>query len=369
MNKIKVLYIVPSLKLCNGVASYAMNYFRNIDKNNIEIDFLETANTRSKYFDEIEEKGCKVYSFPRMNRKNCLSVIKQIKCFFEEHINEYQIVHCNLVNSGIFFLHYAKKYNIKARILHSHATQYSDRIWKNIRNSILAQFTKKNANIYCACSKLAGDFMFKSKKYKVINNAINIEKFEYNTEIRNKIREIEKIKKNEYLIGAVGRLDPQKNPLFLIDIFEEYLKINKNAKLLMIGTGSLEEKIRNKIKEKSLEDKVIIIQNITNVNEYLQAMDILLMPSLYEGLPVVGIEAQTSGLPCLFSNTITEEIKLTDNCRFIELNDIKLWVNSIEDMRKNYKRKNQAEIIKQKGYDIKTESKKLENYYKQIIKN
>lgn len=368
MKRIKILYIVPSLKLCNGVASYAMNYYKNMNKDDIQIDFLETANVHSEYFEEIKKSDGRVFSMERMNLKNFIREIKEIKRFFREHANEYQIVHCNLVNSGLFFLHYAKKYKIKIRILHSHATKYSDKFFKNIRNNILAYFTKKNANVYCACSKLAGDYMFKGKNYKIINNAIDIDKFKYNQEKRDKIRELENIKEDEYLIGNIGRLDPQKNQLFLIDIFYEYLKINKNAKLLLIGTGSLEEKIIDKIKKLNIENNVIMKKNLINVNEYLQAIDIFLLPSIYEGLPVVGIEAQSAGVPCLFSDKITREIKVNDNIEFIALDNINSWITEIEKYRKKYVRIETTDKIKERGYDIKIEALKLEEYYENIIK-
>ena len=367
MKKIKVLYIVPSLKLCNGVASYAMNYYRNINNENIQIDFIETANVKSEYFDEIEKRGGKVFSFPRMGIRNAFKVIKQIKDFYNNNINQYQIVHCNVVNSGVFFLYYAKKYNIKYRILHSHSNKYSDKFLKNIRNTVLAYFAKKYANIYCACSKLAGTYMFQNNNYKIVNNAIDIEKFKYNAQIRKEIRRIEGIQNDEYLIGNVGRLSSEKNQIFLIKLFKEYLNINPKSKLLLIGTGNLEEKIKNEVEKNGLKDKVILKKDITNVNEYLQAVDVFVLPSIYEGLPVVGIEAQTAGLPCLFSNNITKEIKLTDTCEFLELNDKKQWIQALEKYKYTNRKIDKSEIIKQRGYEIKNESLILEKYYKEIL--
>lgn len=366
MKKIKILYIVPSLRICNGVASYAINYFKNINTEIIHIDFITGLDEESIYYNEIREKGSKIYYIPKITFKNFWQSIKQIKNFFKE--NKYDIIHCHVLNMGVFYMYFAKKYGVKTRILHNHSTKSADKKINQIRNDILVPLVVKNANKYCACSQMAGDAMFKNKKYNVINNAINIEKFEYNQEIRDKIRKLENIK-DEYIIGNVGRFVPVKNQLFLLDIFIEYLKINENSKLMLIGGGILEDQIIEKIINNKLEDKVIIKKSITNVNEYLQAMDIFVLPSLYEGLPVVGVEAQASGLPCLFANTVTEEIKLIDDCEFVELDNMDKWINSIEKIRKNYKRKNQTENIKKKGYDIKTESLRLEEYYKDIIKN
>ena len=166
-DKIRILYIVPSLRLCNGVASYAMNYFRNIDKDKFQIDFITGVNEESVYYDEIKNAGSQIYYIPKMGIKNIIEVRKKIKKFLKENATKYDIIHCHVLNMGAFYLYYAKKYGIKIRILHSHATQYADKFINNIRNTIFSVFSKKFANTYFACSKLAGDFMFKNKKYTV----------------------------------------------------------------------------------------------------------------------------------------------------------------------------------------------------------
>ena len=362
--KIKILYIVPSLRICNGVASYAMNYFRNMDKNKIQIDFITGIDEESVYYKEIKENGSDIFYIPKINLKNYFKTISEIKKFFKKY--KYDIIHCHVLNMGAFYLHYAKKYGVKVRILHSHATKSADKKINEIRNNLFLPIALKNANIYCACSNLAGNNMFGNEKYKIINNAIDVDKFKYNNEIRSKIRKLENIDDDEFLIGNIGRFMPQKNQLFLIDIFKEYLKVNSKSKLLIIGSGHLEDKIKEKIKEYKIDKNIIIKKNITNVNEYLQAMDIFVLPSLYEGLPVVGIEAQAAGLPCLFADTITKETELTENCKFLSLSNINDWVEELNNM-KNVDRKDTSQMIKDSNYDIKTEAKKLENYYEKIF--
>ena len=365
-NPIRILYIVPSLTLCNGVASYAMNYFNNIDKDKIQIDFITGENEENIYYNEIKRAGSEIFYIPKMGLKNIFKTIKKIKNFFKENAHRYDIIHCHVLNMGAFYSYYAKKYGIKVRILHSHATKSADKKIKEIRNNILAPIALKNANVYCACSNLAGKNMFGEEKYKIINNAINIDKFKYNSEKRNYIRNLEKIDNDEFIVGNIGRFMPQKNQLFLIDIFYEYLKMNPKSKLLMIGSGYLKDKIIEKIKEYKIEKSIIIKENITNVNEYLQAMDVFILPSLYEGLPVVGIEAQSAGLPCLFADTITKETQLIENCKFLSLSNINDWVEELNNM-KNIKRKDVSQMIKDNNYDIKTEAKKLESYYKKLF--
>ena len=365
MKKIKILYIVPSLRLCNGIASYAMNYFRNINDSNIQIDFATGADEESVYFEEIRNKGSKIYYIPKMEIRNIEKIRKRIKKFFQE--NKYDIVHCHVLNMGAFYLYYAKKYNVPVRILHSHATKYSDKPLNNIRNFILSKWAIKCANTYFACSKMAGDFLFKNKKYDVINNAIEVEKFSYNTEIRNKIRKQENIKEDEIVIANIGRFVAQKNILFLLEAFEKLIKENNHYKLMLIGAGPLEKEIMKKIEEGKLTEKVIIRKSIPNVNEYMQAIDILALPSLYEGLPVVGIEAQAADLQCLFSDTITREVKLTDKVNFLPNKDSSEWVDELKKIT-IISRQNTQKTIADCGYDIKTESKKLIKKYDELMK-
>lgn len=363
MEKIKVIYIVPSLRLCNGIASYAMNYFRNIDNKNIQIDFITGANEKSVYFEEIEKKGSKIFYIPKIGMKNFFQIRKKIKNFFRN--NEYDIVHCHVLNMGAFYMHYAKKYGVPIRILHSHATKYADHFLNNLRNMFLSKIAIKNANVYYACSKLAGDFLFKSKKYEVINNAINIEKFIYNPEKRKEIREKEKIKENEILIGNIGRFVPQKNLFFLLDVFKGLVEKDSRYKMILIGSGPQEKKILEKIQEYNLTNKIIIKKNITNVNEYMQAIDIFILPSLYEGLPVVGIEAQTADLTCLFADTISKEAKVIPDVKFLSIKEKGIWIEEIEKLGKK-ERKNVDKIIADSGYSIEEESTKLIDKYNEL---
>ena len=366
MKKIKILYIVPSLRLCNGIASYAMNYFRNINNNNIHIDFATGADEESIYFEEIRKQKSKIFYIPKMELKNIGLVCKQIKKYFQE--NKYDIVHCHVLNMGAFYLYYAKKYNVPVRILHSHATKYADKPLNSIRNFLLAKLAIGCANTYFACSKLAGDFLFKNKKYKVINNAIDVDKFSYNEKTRIQIRELENIEQDEIVIANIGRFVAQKNIFFLIGAFKKLLLEKENYKLMLIGSGPLEEEIVKKINEYNLKKKVIIKKSITNVNEYMQAIDILAMPSLYEGLPVVGIEAQAADLQCLFSETITKEVKIIDKVKFLPINNIEDWVAQFKNMNE-LKRKNEKRLMADNCYDIKTESQKLGDIYEKLYKD
>ena len=234
MKKVKVLCVLPSLRICNGVASYAMNYYRNIS--NIDIDFVvANLDTKSDYFDEIKANGNKIYNLSKNASKNFFDYIYKIKNFFKENANKYDIIHCHVANAGAIFLYYAKKYGIKVRIIHSHATETSDNKIKQIRNNLILPLTIHNATNYFACSDKAGKAMFKNKKFCVVNNAINCEKYKFNEAYREEIRKEFNIENDEYLIGNIGRFVHQKNQEYLLNIanstFENWRKANPDKSI------------------------------------------------------------------------------------------------------------------------------------------
>ena len=316
--------------------------------------------------EKIRENGDNVFVFPKISITNFIKVYKQLDNFFKS--NKYDIIHCNMPNMAFIYFYFAKKYNVKVRILHSHQNKYSDNILHSIRNYPLVAIGKKMATNRIACSKLVGEFLFKNEKFDILNNAIDVEKFIYNEQTRNKIRNELGIQ-NKFVIGNIGRLTAQKNQKFLIEIYNEIYKRNKESVLLIIGNGKLEQKLKKQVKKLHIKNNVIFLNNINNVNEYYQAMDVFVMTSLYEGLPVVGIEAQTSELKTFFSTNITEEASIDNKLtKFIPLNcDAKYWATEILKCNNNYERKNMSKIVKEKGYDIHEEKEKLKELYNRYI--
>ncbi|PYG86558.1 glycosyltransferase involved in cell wall biosynthesis [Ruminiclostridium sufflavum DSM 19573] len=362
----KVLYVVPNLRIAHGVASYAMNYYRNIDKEKIHIDFFLLKSIETPYYDEIKNSGGKIYVLPDY-KSNLKKAFKYIDCILKEE--KHDIIHCNVVNSGIPFLYYAKKNKIPVRILHSHGTKSAEKKWKEIRNNILSPISKHYANTYFACSKMAGDYLFKGKSYTVINNAIDIERFIYNQDIRDSLRKELKVE-DKFVLGTVGRLCEQKNPKFAIKVFAELLKTNPNAVYWWIGTGPLDNKIKDYVHRIGIEKSVFFLGNRTDVNQLYQAMDVLFLPSLYEGLPVAGIEGQISGLPMLVSDTVTHEMKITDNVRYITLDkSLDEWVNEIINISKQTNRNLDIQKLIEAGYEIKASTQKLSDKYCDLIKS
>lgn len=361
---IKILYITPALNNCGGIESYCMNYYRKMSAD-IHIDFATHEIKDDNYRKEIEKNGGKVYQFYPLGLKTMFKSINQIKHFFEEH-KDYDIVHCNMANAAIFYFYYAKKNGIKIRILHSHQDNYADKLLHKLRNIPLIYFGKKYTTVGMACSKKAGDFLFKNKEYIIVNNAIYLQRYGYNDEIRKKVRKKLKIKNNNILLGTVGRLTEQKNQKYLIDILK--LLNDDKYKLIIIGDGHLEEMLKDKAKKLNVENNIIFTGSVNNVEDYMQAMDIFLLPSIYEGLGIVNIEAQVSGLPTIVSDNVPQEAKVTDLIKFVSLKYIENWIEEIKNTRIE-NRDSHIDDASQHGFNIEEESKKLEKIYKDLVVN
>ena len=342
-----------------------MNYYRNIDKDKIQFHFLCDEDSTNIPYEEIEKMGGRVIIIPPYQR--LYEYQKELYRIFKE--NKYKIVHSHISTLSVFPLRIAKKAGVPIRIAHSHSTSNKKEWKRNLIKNILRPFSKLYANQFFACSELSGRWLFgekafKNGKIKIINNAIDLEKFKFNKEKRNEIRKKLKIDENIILIGHIGRFVTQKNHEFLIDVFDEIHRRKQNSKLILIGQGNLKENIIEKIKYLGLQDYVIFTGQTTNVSDYYNAMDIFVLPSLYEGLPVVGIEAQANGLLCEFSTDMTKETKVLNTTRFISLKETpENWANTILEDYKNFKRLDSFDEMTKKNFNIKEEAKKLEEYY------
>ena len=352
-----------------GVESVVMNYYRYIDKTKIQFDFfIDEDSTMEPPIEEIKKLGGKVYRIPSYTK--IIKYHKELKKILKE--NNYKIVHSHINTLSVFPLFSAKRAGVPVRIAHSHSTTNKKEWKKNIIKQILRPFSKIFATDYMCCSELAGRWLFGNKAYDqgkvyLLNNAIDLEKFKYDEKIRKRKRKEIGIKDDTLVIGHIGRFVEQKNHTFLIDIFNEVHNKQSNSILLLIGEGPLKEDIQEKVARLKLTDSIKFLGQRTDVNELYQAMDVFVLPSLYEGLPVVGIEAQASGLPCIFSDSMTKEVKVSNSCVFFSLNDdLKKWPKAI--LRKNInKRKNISIFYEKAGYEINKETLKLTNKYLKLI--
>ena len=253
---------------------------------------------------------------------------KEIATFFEHH-NDYDLVYSNVGYQTYFFYEEGKKYGINEFAIHAHGTQSSDSKIKNIIGGFLQGKVNKFCKYRFACSRLAGQKIFKSDNFIVVNNAVDYGYYRFVENFRNEIRDKFNIDTKKKVIGFVGRFVKQKNVFFFIDFAQ---KINSDFKIMMIGTGGLKSKFLQKARKEKIEEKFIFIDETPNVNKYYSAFDYFLLPSLFEGLPVVGVEAQVNGLPCLFSDTISDECKISDNTVYLDRNNIVSWIENINNM-------------------------------------
>lgn len=342
-----------------GIETMLMNYYRNIDRTQIQFDFLTHRPEKGAYDDEINSLGGRVFYAPRLYPQNYIKYFRWSKEFYKSH-PEYKIVHSHIDSLSYLPLLAAKIAGIPIRIAHSHNTSVpKDK--KYILKILFKQLLPTVSNEFFACSFQAGRYLFKNKKFIVIKNAIDTEKFTYNPEIRKTKRESLELK-NEMVLGHIGRFEDVKNQEFLIRLFSSLLEKYPNIILILIGDGPKKKHIETLCIKYKIENKVKILSNRDDVNELLQIFDVFLLPSKFEGLPVVAVEAQSSGLPCLLSNRITKEVQFTENCTFLSIDlGIAPWIKAIENLNIAERKR-----VESNPYEIKDNSKKLEDIYMRL---
>lgn len=359
--ELKILMITPMLNLCGGIESYVLNYYQNFDSN-IKMDFITHKMNDNYYKDLIESRGGRVFLFDDFLPKNYFAIKRKISKFFKEN-HDYDIIHCNLPNFGYLYFNVAKKYKIPVRILHSHNANYSDNKVHSFIDYFLTKLSLINANVYFACTEKAGKFLFKNRKFYVVKNAIDLKKFHFDENKRNKIRK-ELNLEDKFVIGNVGRFSGVKNQVFLINLMSKIKDYNKDAKLILVGDGPLEDELKARVYEENLEDYINFYKPTQKIEEYYDAMDVFVLPSISEGLGYVNIEAQATGLKVVASNGLPVDTKVTENIVFLDLkNDSEeKWIEEILKKSSEKRESKEKEIIKA-GFDIKTQSSKLEKLY------
>lgn len=354
-----------------GIESIIMNIISNSKKFKYKI-IVGQKETNSfdekikKYNVDFIELHKRIYKNPII--RTISSIIKFKKIMKKE---KKSIVHINIYNSvglilGLFIR------NDNKVIIHAHndgIDKENDKLYlKRFANLFFKKILSFSKYEYFACSDLAANFCFntkKIKKYYIMRNGIDTNRFKFNLEKRKKVRTLLEISDNTLLIGHVGRFVYQKNHTFLINVFKEFIKDYDDAKLLLIGNGPLMNNIKDIVEKENMQKKVIFIENTNLIDEYMSAIDIFLFPSLYEGLGIALIEAQCSGLKCLASNALPKMVKITNNITFLSLN-IEKWKTSLIKKMK-YRRKDVSELIKKSGFDIYDTIKKLEEKYEVIF--
>ena len=358
----RILYVVKNMRLANGVTSYAMNYYRKlIQEKNVKIDFLVVDDIGSPYYDEIKANGSRVFLMPPYT-KNVLKTIGYVNNLFKKR--HYDVVHSHVLNSGSVILQLAKHYGVPVRIIHAHATQSGDTKLKMIRNKFFIPISLANANAFFACSKLAGDYLYGNKPYTVINNAVDLQRYSFDTEARDRLRE-EYSAGDKLIVTTVGRFTKQKNPIFMVDIVNALRKKTSDFEFWWFGNGVMEDETKEYAKNTGADKYIKFFGANDKVNEFYSAADVFVLPSLFEGLPVVGIEAQVSGIPCLMSDEITREVKITDLCEFIPIKSASLWAANILKLGKADRNAN-IRSLKKENYDIDSQYSILKEKYESL---
>lgn len=361
---IRVAHVIGKW-LGGGVESMVMNYYRHLDRSKVQFDFICDDDSTNIPYEEIESLGGKVILIPPYQR--LFSYQKQLQKILKE--GKYRIIHSHINALSVFPLRAAKKINVPVRIAHSHSTTNKVEWKKNLMKQVLRPFSKIYATHYFCCSELAGRWLFGDKVYDegkvvLINNAIDLSKYQYDPDMRKLKRDELGIDENTLVIGHIGRFVKQKNHDYLIDIFNELHKENSNSILLLAGQGPLKKEIEEKVKLLNLTESVKFLGQRNDTNELYQAMDIFLLPSLYEGLPVVGVEAQTAGLLCLFSNQMTRETKVLSSTFFLPIEvSPTLWKSQLLKCIEKYIRRDLSPQMRKKGFDIQIESKRIMDFY------
>lgn len=363
---IRVLHVLGGLER-GGAETMVLNLYRAIDRKQIQFDFIIHTKEHQAYYDEIISLGGRIYSFPKFNIKNYFSVKKNWNLFFLKH-PEYKILHSHVRSYASLYIPVAKKHGLKT-IIHSHSTSNGKGIESLVKK--MMQYPLRNqADFFMGCSKEAGEWLFGKKivnsdKYFMLQNAIDVDAYKYNIEIRTKYR-IELGLKDEMTFIHVGRFHPAKNHVFLLNLFSEIHKRNENTKLVLVGDGDLRPQIERQITNLRIEDSVILTGNRSDVPNLLQAADCFLFPSNWEGLPVTVVEAQASGMPCLISDRITKDVDVSPLVKYLSIDHgVENWVNALEKI--DYSRQDVMELIKKAHFDISSTAIWLQNFYKGLL--
>ncbi len=368
---LRVLHVLGSLNM-GGAETLIMNIYRSINRKNIQFDFIVHGDDIGIYEKEIIALGGKIYRMPKYCGLNHSTYKKAWKNFLKHH-PEYLIIHGHMRSTAAIYLKIAKKFK-RITICHSHNTSNGKGL-KSFIKYVYQYNIRHISDYFMGCSYEANRWLFgkkiaKSNDCLVLKNGIDVSKFAYNEDSRKKIRSLYGIKENDLLIGNIGRLCYQKNHEYLLDIMAEIIKRRPNSKLMIIGDGELELSIKEKITKLNLTEKVIMLKNQNNINELLSAMDVFVFPSHFEGLGIVVVEAQASGLPCYISDTIPKEVCLTNIVKCFSITDEpSFWALQILK-EKEFDRKSEiyTKIITDKGYSIKNAVELLSDFYLRIIK-
>ncbi|MEG1862343.1 MAG: glycosyltransferase family 1 protein [Oscillospiraceae bacterium] len=358
---IRVLHCVAGMGM-GGYENFIMNIYRNIDRQKVQFDFILSFS--GVFCDEILSLGGKIYKIPFITQVGPFEYRKSIDHIIKAH-REYRIIHSHMDKFSGLIMEVAKNNNIKCRIAHSHSTKNDGGIIFNSVKNFYGTKIEKNATDFFACSQSSARWLFPGKLNEavLVNNGIDLSKFKYNMGLNIEQRKKYKIE-NKFIIGHIGRFSQSKNHKFIIEVFSQLSALCEDALLILVGDGKEKKYIEQIVNSKNLQDKVIFMGLRSDVSQILQMFDVFVFPSVYEGFPIALIEAQAAGVPCIVSQNITREAKLTSHTKFLPISGKKIreiWVKEILKMRG--KKSEIALYERLKEFDIEKISDNLMNFY------
>ena len=360
---IRVLHVVPSMSLRAGMTSVVMNYHRAIDADKVHFDYLY-INPPEERIAEAEALGARVWRVPFAPRPSGFAAVRR---FFSQHAGEFDIVHCHQIFAPEMVGRPAKRFGAKWVVAHSHATRFSDKRLSGMRNRFISHFVGLFATDYMACSDAARVLLGRhGKDAYILHNAIDCARFAFDEEARSQVRSELGVSEKTLLLGTLGRLENQKNQLFLPEVVRVLEDRNIDCLLVIAGTGSLRDRIVAKARDLGVSERVKLIGDRPDAPRLYSAFDIFLLPSLFEGLPVSGVEAQVSGLPCVFSDAITCEVAF-GTCDFVPRDDAGAWADAIMRMPRSESRHDGPKLARAAGFDITVEAGRLAQRYQAML--
>lgn len=357
--KIRILHVLGCLD-CGGAENLIMNVYRNIDKNKFEFNFLIHTDRECYFTNEVENLGGKIYNAPRYQGYNHIQYSMWFDRFFQKY--KFDVIHGHMTSTACIYLKFAKKYGM-VTVAHSHHTSSGVGIVGKAKEHVQLK-AKKFADYRFACEKNAGKWLFAHDSFQVIKNGIQSEKYMFDNKVRIRIRNEFGLDDETMLYGHVGRFNTPKNHKFLLKIFHEIKKKNKNSKLMLVGDGNLKSDIQTQIRDLDIKDDVIFTGIRSDVHELLMGMDVFIFPSLYEGLGIVLIEAQATGTISFASTEVPKEANITGSVTYISLkDDAEKWAAEIVQSKVLVNREQYVKNIEDNGYNIINTVQELESFY------
>lgn len=365
MEPIRVLHNIASLHF-GGAQAFLMNVYNNIDREKVQFDFVVTPEEKKDLYEQVEQMGGRIFVCPKYTGKNHFAYCRWWNDFFAEH-PEYHVIHGHVRSTASIYLKIAKKYGL-VTIAHSHSTSNGSGISAIVKN-IMQLPIRHTADYLFACSDKAGKWLYgekatKQPNYRMIPNGVDLKRFAFHEEKRRQMRNQLKITEDTFVVGHIGRITVPKNHQFLVELFAAYHKENPKSKLLLVGDGELFEAVQQQCTQLGIRKAVIMVGSKTNTEDYYQAMDIFVFPSLWEGLPVSVVEAQANGLICLLSDVITRDVDLTDQVKYLALNNQMGWIDAVaRGRRKSRVAITSENMLNLQPFDAAVVARNLQKFY------